>query len=57
MRHSEQLSLTATWIGHVHAVELATISEILDSETRIAALVEQAFREAAGRTPTPDGRD
>lgn len=41
MRHSEQLSLTAPWIGHVHAVELAAISEILDSETRIAALVEQ----------------
>lgn len=41
MRHSEQLSLSAPWIGHVHAVELAAISEILDSETRIAALVEQ----------------
>lgn len=41
MRHSEQLSLTAPWIGHVHAVELAAISEILDSEARIAALVEQ----------------
>lgn len=41
MRHSEQLLLTAPWIGHVHAVELAAISEILDSETRIAALVEQ----------------
>lgn len=41
MRHSEQLSLTAPWIGHVHAVELAAISELLDSEARIAALVEQ----------------
>jgi IS5 family transposase len=41
MRHSEQLLLTAPWIGHVHAVELAAIGEILDSETRIAALVEQ----------------
>lgn len=41
MRHSEQLSLTAPWIGHVHAAELATISELLDSEARIAALAEQ----------------
>lgn len=41
MRHSEQLSLTAPWIGHVHAAELAIISELLDSETRIAALAEQ----------------
>ena len=41
MRHSEQLSLSAPWIAHVHAVELAAISEILDSEARIAALVEQ----------------
>jgi transposase, IS5 family len=41
MRHSVQLSLTAPWIDHVHAVELAAISEILDSEARIAALVEQ----------------
>ncbi|MDP9177894.1 MAG: ISNCY family transposase [Gemmatimonadota bacterium] len=41
MRHSRQLSLSAPWIAHVHAVELAAISEILDSETRIAALVEQ----------------
>ena len=41
MRHSKQLSLSAPWIGHVHAVELAAISEILDSEARIAALVEQ----------------
>lgn len=41
MRHSEQLPLTAPWIGHVHAAELAIISELLDSETRIAALAEQ----------------
>jgi IS5 family transposase len=41
MRHSKQLSLCAPWIGHVHAAELAAISEILDSEARIAALVEQ----------------
>ena len=41
MRHSEQLSLTAPWIGHVHAAELAIISELLDSEARIAALAEQ----------------
>lgn len=41
MRHSEQLPLSAPWIGHVYAVELAAISKILDSEARIAALVEQ----------------
>jgi IS5 family transposase len=49
MRHSEQLSLTAPWIGHVHAVELAAISEILDSEARIAALVEQDLLRSCGK--------
>jgi transposase, IS5 family len=41
MRHSEQLPLTAPWIGHEHARELATISTLLDSQPRIAALVQQ----------------
>ncbi len=41
MRHSEQLPLTTPWIGHVHAAELAAISELLDEEPRIAALVAQ----------------
>jgi hypothetical protein len=50
MRHSEQLSLTAPWSGHVHAAELAAISEILDSEARIAAFVEQDLIRTAGRT-------
>lgn len=43
MRHSEQLSLTAPWIGHVHATELAAISELLDAQPHLAALVEQAL--------------
>lgn len=41
MRHSHQLSLTAPWIGHVHATELAAISALLDAQPRLAALVEQ----------------
>ena len=41
MRHSEQLPLTAPWIAHVHAQELAAISALLDQEPRLAALIQQ----------------
>ena len=41
MRHVEQLALTAPWIGHEHAAELAVISELLDAQPRLAALIEQ----------------
>lgn len=41
MRHSEQLPLTTPWISHTHAAELTAISDLLDQDSRIAALVEQ----------------
>ena len=41
MRHSEQLPLTAPWIGHVHAAELAAMSALLDAEHDLPALVQQ----------------
>jgi transposase, IS5 family len=41
MRHSEQLPLTAPWIGHVHAAELAAMSALLDAEPALAARVQQ----------------
>ena len=40
MRHSDQFALTAPWIGHEHATELATISELLDAQPRLAALIQ-----------------
>ncbi len=51
MRHSEQLSLTAPWIGHVHAAELAVMSELLDQESRIALLVEQDLLLSCRKNP------
>jgi IS5 family transposase len=44
MRHSIQLPLTAPAIDHEHAAELTAISEILDSEPRIARLADQDLR-------------
>ncbi len=41
MRHSEQLPLTAPWIHHDHAQELAAISALLDQEPRLGALIQQ----------------
>lgn len=58
MRHSAQLALTAPWIGHVHAMELAAISALLDEEAGFAALVQQDLeKRRAGRIPEPAGRD
>jgi len=57
MRPSEQLLLAALWIGNSAAVVRAAISEILDKEACIAALVEQDLPRAVGRTPAPGGPD
>ena len=46
MRHSAQLALTAPWIGHVHAMDLAAISALLDEEAGFAALVQQDLEAA-----------
>lgn len=51
MRHSEQLPLTAPWIGHGHAAELAAISALLDDEPRIAALIEQDLVRDCSKNP------
>ena len=51
MRHSEQLPLTASWIPHVHATELAAISALLDDEPRIAVLIEQDLVRACPKNP------
>lgn len=51
MRHLEQLALTAPWIDHEHASELATISELLDAQPRLAALIEQDLLAACPHNP------
>lgn len=51
MRHSAQLALTAPWIGHVHATELAAISALLDEEAGFAALVQQDLEAACRKNP------
>ena len=51
MRHSEQLPLTAPWIGQVHATELAAISELLDAQPRLAALAEQDLLRRCRKNP------
>lgn len=51
MRHSDQLPLTAPWIGHVHAAELAAISQLLDAQPRLAALVEQDLLRGCRKNP------
>jgi IS5 family transposase len=51
MRHLEQLALTAPWIDHEHAAELATISELLDAQPRLAALLEQDLLAACPHNP------
>ena len=38
MRHvSPQLSLTAPWIAHAHATELAVMSALLDEQPALSA--------------------
>lgn len=51
MRHSNQLALTAPWIGHEHATELAGISDLLDAHPRLAALVQQDLLAACPQNP------
>ena len=51
MRHLEQLALTAPWIDHEHASELATISQLLDAQPRLAALIQQDLLAACPRNP------
>ncbi len=51
MRHSEQLPLTAPWIGHVHAAELAAMSALLDAEHGLAALVQQDLLARCAKRP------
>ena len=51
MRHIEQLALTAPWIGHEHASELAKISERLDAQPRLAALIQQDLLAACPHNP------
>lgn len=42
MRHtSPQLPLTAPWIAHAHATELAAMSALLDAQPGLAARVQQ----------------
>ena len=53
MRHSDQLPLSAPWIGQVHAAELAAISALLDQQPRIMALVEQDLRTRCPKNPPP----
>ena len=56
MRHSDQLPLSAPWIGHVHAAELAAISALLDQQPRIMALVEQDLRTRCPKNPATGRR-
>lgn len=49
MRHLERLALTAPWIDHEHATELAVISELLDVQPRLAALIQQDLLAACPR--------
>ena len=51
MRHLEQLALTAPWIGHEHASELAKISERLDAQPRLAARIQQDLLAACPHNP------
>lgn len=56
MRHtSPQLPLTAPWIAHPHAMELAAMSALLDEQPVLAALVQQDL-EARCRTNARTGR-
>jgi IS5 family transposase len=51
MRHSDQLPLSAPWIGHVHAAELAAMSVLLDAEHGLAALVQQDLLARCAKQP------
>ena len=56
MRHlSPQLPLTAPWIAHAHATELAAISALLDEQPALSAGVQQDL-EAGCPTNARTGR-
>lgn len=56
MRHmSPQLPLTAPWIAHAHATELAAMSALLDEQPALSALVQQDL-EAGCPTNARTGR-
>jgi len=56
MRHaSPQLPLTAPWIAHAHAAELAAMSALLDEQPALSALVQQDL-EAGCPTNAHTGR-
>ena len=52
MRHrSPQLPLTAPWIHHAHATELAAMSAVLDEQLALAALIQQDLEAACPKNP------
>ena len=52
MRHvSPQLPLTAPWIGHEHATELAAMSALLDEQPALTRLVQQDLEAGCARNP------
>lgn len=52
MRHSSlQLPLTAPWIAHEHAAELAAMSAVLDEQPGLAARVQQDLEAACRKNP------
>src|SRR5438046_1879689 len=52
MRHSSpQLPLTAPWIHHAHAEELAAMSTLLDEQGALARLVQQDLEAACAKNP------
>ena len=56
MRHlSPQLPLTAPWIGHAHAADLAAMSGLLDEQPALSARVQQDL-EAGCPTNARTGR-
>jgi IS5 family transposase len=52
MRHaSSQLPLTAPWIAHAHATELAAMSALLDEQPGLTRLIQQDLEAACPRNP------
>jgi IS5 family transposase len=49
--HSEQLPLTAPWIAHDHAAELAAMSALLDEQPALSARVQQDLEAACAKDP------
>jgi IS5 family transposase len=52
MRHlSSQLPLTAPWMAHPHATELAAMSALLDAEPALAQLIQQDLEAGCAKHP------